>query len=180
MKQVIIALALLFIFGAFPLSAQNKPQDAVSQIVAPMRHIVFATEADFKKHAKLLQAMTKKLDGYSIDFLKKNEHYIYIGNAYMCYAISVELANADVDEQIKGYERALALRNDPTSTIRLATCYKIKYNEAVEADNAKAEIEYGKKIYAALERYLALSHNPHEKWKRLRDYFKYYAEFDGA
>lgn len=154
------------------LAATLSAMDAVTPLIAPVlktaitnRDALLAMKTDIERAVDGLNRM-------DIKALKTNRAYATIGTVYTYHALL--LPESDIDGRIHAYERALALRKDPDSIYNLATCYKRKFNEAVEKGDVANEVNYGKKIYHELDLYMKISPSAGPKTQARRDYFRMY------
>lgn len=171
MKKIILTLTAIIAISAASFAA-NLPY-MVHGAALKIRSFVIEDYNDILVHQDDIKAAVNIFDRYDTGELATFKYYVSAGDAYIYYALLMKGKNKD--EEIRAYERGLDLRKDPESIMRLATCYKAKYNKAIKSDNIKQEIYYGERIYSLLKTYIAITGLKDEKWIGYREYFKVYS-----
>lgn len=156
--------------GQFVVPSNDRELDGLA-IYASTLHKFNSTPSTIAGLKKALSI----LDSRGIDKLKKHPSYSSLGDIYMyaSYYLKKEISKEDA---IKLLEKALSLRNEPSSHYNAATLYKNLYDEAIKKNDIAKEVKYGKKIYEHLSAYVKISGYKNSRYKELIDYFSIYTK----
>lgn len=156
---------------------------SVNAAVIPLDRVTIESISDLREHTKLVLDGIKILEGYTTTQLRTHPLYGKVGNVYMYYGTVVRKTN--LDRAIYAYEKALTLRKEPDSLLRLALCYKEKYDEVLdemerEGETVEAlqkERQYGQHVYRLMNDFIIYTKTTREVWLELRDFFKLYTDY---
>ncbi len=170
---VVVVLCLSFSLSIYAYANEIYEHDDLSRIAASLKSVRNATTR--AEALKILNKNISVLDTYSVDAIKKSRSYEALGSLYMYYGFLLDDDNKKIDEAIKAFNKALAIRSEPNSHKELATIYKKRYDKAIESDNSVDESFYGEKVYYHLKQYMRLGHVTSDSWKERLSYFEAYA-----
>lgn len=154
--------------GQFVIPSNDKELDGLA--------LYASTLHSFKSSPSSIAGLKKALsvlDARGIDKLKKHASYSSFGDIYMYAAFYLKNDNS-TEDSIKLLDKALALRNEPSSNYNIAVLYKKLYDEAIKKNDVVKEVKYGKKIYEHLSAYIKISGYKNTKYKELIKYFSIY------